>query len=190
MGALIGAGAGLLSSGLALGAASAQRGWEERMANTQYQRGVADMRKAGLNPALMFGSGSPAPTPNVPMAPLGDAVSSALQAARLGADIHLVNSQAAKASTEAAVSAQDLKDAAGRSPGDPGYTGFTLQQMLREGMISSYRANASSAASLAELNKAALPGARVTGSKMGGWLKLLSPIGQGVSSAARVAEAF
>ena len=46
------------------GEAEKQRNWEERMANTQYQRGVADMSTAGVNPALMFGSGQAAPTPS------------------------------------------------------------------------------------------------------------------------------
>lgn len=47
-------------------AAEYQYSYLERMSNSAYQRAVADMRKAGLNPAVIFANGaSSASTPNV-----------------------------------------------------------------------------------------------------------------------------
>lgn len=44
--------------------AQAQRDWQEKMANTSYQRGVADLKAAGLNPILAAYNGYGAQTPS------------------------------------------------------------------------------------------------------------------------------
>lgn len=45
------------------GEAQNQMNYQSVMSNTAYQRASADMKKAGLNPAMMFGSGSAASSP-------------------------------------------------------------------------------------------------------------------------------
>jgi hypothetical protein len=40
-----------------------QRNWYEEMSNTAYQRAMADMRKAGLNPILAYSQGGAATSP-------------------------------------------------------------------------------------------------------------------------------
>lgn len=76
--------------------AEKDRNFQERMSSTSWQRGITDMEKAGVNPALAYAKGG-ASTPGGAMAgqqdPAEGVVSSAMQAKRLGEDMKLVRQQ-------------------------------------------------------------------------------------------------
>lgn len=74
-----------------------QMDFQERMSNTAYQRAMADMRKAGLNPMLAYKQGG-ASTPGGSFAPakdiVGPAVNTALAARRQTQELKTMEAQA------------------------------------------------------------------------------------------------
>lgn len=83
--------------------ASRQMDFQEAMSNTAYQRSMADMKKAGLNPILAAKLGG-ASTPPGAMAniqdTLGPAVTSAQQQQKTTADVNLTKAKEAVTKTE------------------------------------------------------------------------------------------
>jgi len=102
--------------------AEIQRAYQTTMSNSAYQRASADMRAAGLNPMMMFGSGSAASSPSgsmpgtataststptvptsqraSPLAGLGDAVSRGLQSAINVKQVEKMSDEIANLQTE------------------------------------------------------------------------------------------
>lgn len=96
--------------------AQKNRDFQQQMSSTAYQRSAQDMQKAGLNPAMMFGSGGAASTPSgsmpsltapksdlrSPWSDLGGAVSKGLDAAVTAKTMERMTEEIAKIRTEAA----------------------------------------------------------------------------------------
>jgi len=99
--------------------AARNRAFQERMSSTAYQRQTKDLELAGLNRILGYTKAGPASTPGGAMAQQQDiltpAVSTALQARRLGAEI--ANIKANQKLTEAKTNVIKPATAAGKQIG-------------------------------------------------------------------------
>lgn len=95
--------------------------WAQQMRATQYQTAVKDMKKAGLNPAMMYGGGGAggAGVPNVGSPPMqaahvedavGPAVSKALDALRVSNETELNKAVVAKNVQDSATSAASAEN--------------------------------------------------------------------------------
>jgi hypothetical protein len=119
LGAII-SGVGSLAGGLMGGSsagsqAKADREWQTMMSNTQYQRASEDMRKAGLNPMMVYShGGGQAAVPSVPVrtSPGEAAGAGVANAARELAKLPQAKADLAATNQNAATSAANAKAAA------------------------------------------------------------------------------
>lgn len=106
LGALLGGlsslGGSAISAKLALKEGRLNRRFQERMSNTAYQRSMADMRTAGLNPILAYKQGGASTPPGAmsKIPDLGAGVSNAIQAATSIAQIANVKASTSKLKSE------------------------------------------------------------------------------------------
>lgn len=167
---LLGLGAGALSTGLDVyqmgrqsDEATFQRNWEQWMSGTAYQRSVADMKAAGLNPLLatMWGGAS---TPSGAMAPvpsIENPVSSGMDVANKMKQLNLIDEQIQQTKSQSNL----IDQQAGKAfeEGRQAAIDTVVKRNTAQAAIDRINADASSAKSLSRSHAADVPKAELYG---------------------------
>lgn len=154
--------------------AALDRQFQERMSGTAYQRAVADMKLAGINPMLAYmqgGASSPGGAHATMQDAIGPAVSSAKHGLMLGRELKLMDAQIAKTQSEKVrtdnearlTATRNWNEGAGDATGPD--AGNSYEVMRRRLILQQLRTGMSATEASAALDRAGLPAAIFEGSR-------------------------